>query len=152
MFMSAHTSVGLWLTTKISNPLVAFLLGFAMHFFLDMIPHGDSDFDNHKSDNKAQRIFELKIGIIDFVFSAILIYSFLTSNIDYNIYILGSALLGSWLPDWIWIIVDFLHIKFMDWYIRLHAWVHNVIGYDFTPFYGVALQLLVTIFFISLVF
>lgn len=150
--MSAHTSVGLWLTTKITNPLLAFVIGFAMHFFLDMIPHGDSNFDNHKSDKKEQRKFEMKVGVIDFIFSVIIVYSFITSSINYNMYVLLAALIGSWLPDWIWIAADFFHIKFMDWYIKLHAKVHNVIGYDFTAFYGVALQLLVTILFISLVF
>ncbi len=152
MFMTAHTSVALWLTTKLLNPWLAFVLGFVMHFFLDFLPHGDSDFDYHKKNEHEQKIFELKIAGIDVIFSIILIYSFLTSQIDFNQYILLAALLGSWVPDWIWMASDYLHLKFMGWYNRFHVKVHNLIGYDFTMPFGLTFQILVTIFFTALVF
>ncbi len=150
--MTAHTSVGLWLATKLVNPLWAFVIAFAMHFFLDFIPHGDSEFDLHKKNEREQKIFEMKIAVIDVVFSIILVYSFFTSGINFNNYILIAALLGSWVPDWIWMASDYMGLKFMGWYNRFHVYVHNLIGYDFTMPIGMALQLLITIFFTSLVF
>jgi hypothetical protein len=150
--MTAHTSVGLWLTTKLVNPFWAFVIAFAMHFFLDFIPHGDSEFDLHKNNEHDQKIFELKIAAIDVVFSVILVYSFVTSGIHFDNYVLMVALLGSWMPDWIWMASDYLNLKFMGWYNRFHVYVHNLIGYDFTMPIGMALQLLITIFFTSLVF
>jgi hypothetical protein len=150
--MTPHTSVALWLTTKMVNPWLAFVVGFAMHFFLDFIPHGDSDLDQSKKTAKEQKALEFKIAAIDFVFSMILLISFFTSSIEFNKYVLIAALVGSWMPDWIWMATDFLHLKFMGWYNRFHVFVHNLIGYDFTMPFGFSFQLLVTIFFISLVF
>ncbi|MDQ5938786.1 MAG: hypothetical protein QG642_476 [Patescibacteria group bacterium] len=150
--MTAHTSVGLWLTTKLVSPFWAFVIAFAMHFFLDFIPHGDSEFDHLKKTEREQKILEIKIAAIDVVFSIILVYSFFTSQIKFDNSILIAALVGSWVPDWIWMASDYMGLKFMGWYNRFHVYVHNLIGYDFTMPIGMALQLLITIFFTSLVF
>ena len=41
MFLTAHTSVALLISTKIINPFLGFILGFISHFLVDIIPHGD---------------------------------------------------------------------------------------------------------------
>jgi len=142
MFLTAHTSIALFISTKVINPVLGFVLGVVSHFIADIIPHGDEviGIRGRNLTKKQQKIFFILIGIIDGLGTGVLSYSFIiTSSID-NV-IIFSTLLGAWIPDFLWMTIEFFDIKFLKWFHRLHNRIHDLIGYRYSIVYGLIFQI-----------
>ena len=74
MFITPHTAVALWLSTKTGNPYLGFAYGLVSHFIIDIIPHGDEKMGYHIEDEKKRRNHILKIGLVDVSLAFILLY------------------------------------------------------------------------------
>ena len=151
MFLAPHTVTALWITTKVSDPLLVFVLAIASHFLLDIIPHGDEDLGKYvNTDGKINYI--LKVGSFDVLVSIAVVYFYLMRNPNVDSMIIYAAILGAWLPDVLWIVIEVLKVKSMDWYIRFHGKVHTLIDYRYPLTYGVPVQLGFTILMMKLIF
>lgn len=152
MFITPHTSVALWISTKTTNPILAFGLSLISHFILDIIPHGDEGMGEHKETEKARRVYLRKVAVVDVTLSTFLIYYYVASHQEFNPWLLTAVILGAWLPDIMWITIETFKIRFMYWYIRFHTWVHRIIDYHYPLHYGVPFQILVTLCMIKITF
>lgn len=151
MFITPHTSVALWISTKVTDPFLAFILGLISHFVLDIIPHGDDNLSEHLS-GRARFIYEMKIATADTIVAGALILFFLFYGPPVNHWVLFWVIFGSWLPDMTWILVETLKINVLYWYVVYHAKLHNFFGWQYSPVYGVPFQILFTLLVVRIVF
>ncbi len=152
MFITPHTSVALWITTRVADPVTAFFFALLSHFVLDIIPHGDEGLASHKETEKEKRLYLMKTASIDIVLAILLMYLFIIKNPSFNNWIVFSAVFGAWLPDLAWISIDTFKIKSLTWYARLHHRIHDLIGYHYSIVYGVPIQIIFTLFVIKITF
>ena len=152
MFLAPHTVTALWITTKITNPLLAFILAIVSHFLLDIIPHGDEDLGKYVNTKDRKINYMLKVGSFDIIVSASLVYFYLIRYPNVDLFIVYAAVLGAWLPDILWTSIEVLKVKSMYWYVRFHAKMHTLIDYRYPLTYGVPVQLGFTILMMKLIF
>lgn len=152
MFLTPHTSVALWISTKATNPILAFGLSLLSHFILDIIPHGDETLGEHKETERERRLYLRKTAFVDVMLSSILIYYYIARHQQFNPWLLSAVILGAWIPDLMWISIETFKIRFMYWYIRFHTRVHRLIDWRYPLHYGVPFQILVTLFMIKITF
>lgn len=150
MFATVHISVALWLTTKITNPLLGFILGVVSHFILDIIPHGDEGLFDKANDNKF--IFFLKVALVDVILASFLVLYYVYLNPSVDKMLLTATILGAWLPDLAWIGIETFNIKFLYWYCKFHERMHKLINWNYSIIYGVPLQIVVTLIVIKAIF
>ena len=106
MFITPHTSIALWITTRVADPISAFFFSLLSHFILDIIPHGDEGLGDHKETKKEKRLYLMKTASIDFILALLLVYVFIIKTPSFDRWIIFSAVFGAWLPDLAWISID----------------------------------------------
>ena len=74
MFLTSHAAAALWITTKTTDPLLAFTLGFISHFALDIIPHGDETLGDHIHDKRKKYFYLAKIALVDVIVATAMIW------------------------------------------------------------------------------
>ncbi|PIR07158.1 MAG: hypothetical protein COV55_01890 [Candidatus Komeilibacteria bacterium CG11_big_fil_rev_8_21_14_0_20_36_20] len=152
MFLTPHTSLALLITTKVTNPLLAFVLGVISHFVLDFIPHGDEDFARHQKTKRGKLFYLLRISIVDLLLASSLLYFFISRYPYFKESVLLGAVSGAWLPDMLWISLEQLKFNFSSWYLTFHQRIHNIIKFRYSFVYGVPFQIVVTLAMIKTVF
>jgi len=152
MFLTPHTSVALWITTKVTNPWLAFLFGLISHFILDIIPHGDESIGLHKKPGRQRFLYMIKVAVVDSILAAILVYYYITQSNSFDKLVMAGALLGAWLPDFLWIGIETFKLNFLNFYIKFHSRVHRLIDWHYSPVYGVPFQIMFSLFMIKLAF
>lgn len=152
MFLTPHTSAALWITTKVTNPFLALLFGLISHFILDIIPHGDEAIGQHKPKGRARFLYLVKVATVDTILAAILVYYYVTQADSFDRLVMAGALMGAWLPDFLWIGIETFRLKWLNFYIRFHSRVHRLIDWHYSPVYGVPFQIIVTLFMIKMAF
>lgn len=145
MFITPHTSAALWISTRITDPILAFILGVVSHFVLDMIPHGDEKLADHVEGKKEKFIYLMKVSFIDTMLAVLLIYFFVSHGPIVNPYVLYSAVFGTWLPDVAWIVIEYFKLTKFYWYIIYHGKLHNLFDWQYSIVYGVPFQIIVTL-------
>ena len=147
MFLTTHTSIALLISTKIMSPFLGFILGFISHFLADIIPHGDESIGikSRKLEKKEKFLFLGSIGILDLLLALFLIYFFLKSFSIDNI-IVFATVIGSWLPDLLWMSIDFFNLKFLNFFLKFHKYMHTLIDYRYPLIYGLFFQISFIIF------
>ena len=152
MFLAPHTVTALWITTKISDPLLVFVLAIVSHFLLDIIPHGDEDLGKYANHKNRKINYLLKVGSFDALVSIGLVYFYVMKYPNVDSMIIYAAILGAWLPDALWVGIELFKIKFLMWFVRFHSKIHYMIGYDYPLTYGIPVQLGFTILMMKLIF
>ena len=166
MFITPHTSIALWITTKVSDPMEAFIFGVVSHFILDIIPHGDESIGEHKKTKKGRLFYMLKVAFVDVVLATALVFLFLTRKPDMDRKVMYGAVAGAWMPDLAWLSAEYFKIKILVRLFlflmllmllglnrnRFHAKVHNFFGWEYAPVYGVPFQIGFTLFALKLAF
>ncbi|MBT4516832.1 MAG: hypothetical protein HOC78_02965 [Candidatus Komeilibacteria bacterium] len=145
MFITAHTSAALWISTRITDPILAFILGIVSHFIFDMIPHGDESLADHVEGKRAKFLYEMRVAFIDTILAVVLIYFFVSHGPVVNPYVLYPAVLGTWLPDIAWIAIEHFKLTKFYWYIVYHGKLHNFFDWQYSIVYGVPFQIIVTL-------
>jgi hypothetical protein len=147
MFLTVHGAVGLAASQYFANPLLAFLVGFILHYVFDIIPHGDT----RVSKKYWNPIHITLAGLIDIsiLFSLILLYIWHKGQLLPSNQIM--AILGSILPD----LIQFLYFfcpknKLMTKINNFHEFFHGIISkkFEFNLYWGLIFQLLILIIFI----
>lgn len=145
MFITPHTSVAIWISTKITDPILAFILGVVSHFVLDIIPHGDENLAEHIEGRKQKFLYFLRVAIIDMILSVLLLYFYIMHGPKVNYYVLASAVFGSWIPDFSWISIEYFKLSKFYWYTIYHERVHDLIHWQFSIIYGIPFQIVFTL-------
>ena len=96
MFLTVHSTVGVFIGENLSNPAWAFLGGLFSHYLFDAIPHGDE---------KLNQLSLTKLSYLAVVDQAILLTNLLLlfhfkPDLTLNM-VMIAAIIGSILPDWL---------------------------------------------------
>ena len=140
MFLTVHAAAGAVLGRFIGNPLLAFLLGAASHFVLDMIPHGDESIQRWKW-FKTRRGRIIAAAVIDWLFLAGWL-AFLVKGTPINQ--LAGALAGAAgavLPDMLWGFHELTGTPLLNWYEGMHSNIHYALKRPISFKQGLMLQL-----------
>lgn len=154
MFITPHTSVALWISTKVTDPVLAFAFGVLSHIIMDMIPHGDEAIDEYSKTlkGKVRFFYRMKIASADAIIAGGLILFFVFYGQPVNHWVLFWATFGAWLPDVLWIVTEIFKINALYWYDVYHVKLHNLFGWKYSVVYGIPFQILFTFLFVRLVF
>ncbi len=140
MHLTTHAAVGILAATKTANPWWAFILSFILHFVLDLIPHGDESILDKNRPLAGQYKRILSFSGSDFIILISYTY-FILTKIDTDPVIIFSAVLGSVLPDVLWILQDITHSKILKPFNQIHKLFHNPLKIKLKPATGVALAI-----------
>lgn len=152
MFLTVHASAGLYLGSQISNPLLAFLIGYFSHWILDFIPHGDEQVIERSKYSEAQLKWRLFfVAALDTVGIIALFYILTnTSTIILTPGILWG-MLGAVAPDYLWGLHKVTHIRILKPLHKIHNFFHRLLLNIISFKYGTAVQLITLITFILLI-
>ncbi len=127
MTLTTHAVIGAVIGAATGNPILGFLLGFASHFIVDMIPHGDRElYEGHKSKHNHKRAYAYVTvdGIIAVMIVALMVaFSHHTLSLTIALGVIGSVL-----PDLIIGIHEAFHVKSLKWFHKLHFFFHNMLS------------------------
>lgn len=143
MMLAVHATAGLLIGNQLNNPFLAFILAFVSHFFLDMIPHGDSDLFDECKNEKLKKIKKIT-GVISF--DLLVLTSVFTSTYLYNLFSptfsIAAAVAGSVLPD-ILVGCHEIYPKLFRRFYQFHFWAHDMFDYRFSYAKGIAFQIVI---------
>jgi len=144
MFLTVHAATGIVIGQNISNPLLAFLIGFIIHYIFDIIPHGDT-----KVPKKYKNPIHIATaGLADLIIlTAFIIFLFII-KIELLTPSILLAMLGSMLPDFL---QAFYYIYRKTIFIktqRIHEFLHDLISkkYEINFYLGLLFQISLLIF------
>lgn len=146
MFVTTHALVGALIAEQIpTHPIVAFLLGLASHFLLDIIPHGDSRlYKGYISGAKARRaVAYVLIDALVALFFVLFLFN--TKFVDHRTAI-TAGIVGGVLPDFLVGVYEVLRTPGLRWFHRVHFFFHNMISGtrgDLALSTGIAMQMVI---------
>ena len=120
MVLTPHILAGAALGASISNPVMAVVGAFALHFALDAIPHWD--YDIYSSRKKAA----LKVGADLVIASIIILLLIWHMPIEQQIHTLIGGFFGV-LPDGFLFLSFIFKNKYLDRFARFHNFWHWLI-------------------------
>lgn len=152
MFLATHATVGALIGRAAPDPISAFLLAFASHFLMDMIPHGDSHVYDDYTKGKRVRM-ALSYTMIDAVVTAYLIIAISHARLFDNGFTVAAGIIGGLLPDLLIGVFEVTKVKMLEPFHRFHFYMHNLIVNkkwlkhtgDFSFLTGVSYQLVILI-------
>lgn len=140
MFLTVHAAAGAVIGQYINEPALAFLVGFASHFILDIIPHGDESiarwswFKTHMQRTAAATLIDffclVSIALIWIKYTDI-------SQLSGLFY----GLTGAMLPDALWGFNELTETPLLNWYSRLHSNLHRIFSVKITFKQGLLVQI-----------
>ncbi len=150
MFLATHATVGAMIGRACPNPLLAFILAFASHFLLDMIPHGDSHVYDDYTKGKRVRM-AVSYTMIDAVITAYLVVGISQAHLFDDGFTVAAGIIGGLLPDLVIGLYEVTKARFLEPFHRFHFFMHNLIvrkqwlkhAGDFSFATGVSYQIVV---------
>jgi hypothetical protein len=125
MYLTVHSAIGAAASQFAPSPLVAFILGFILHFVFDTIPHGDEWI-------KKIRLFKTNIqnivfiGSIDFIITIIMTLCWIKFTPIDQVSLLFASIAGSVAPDVIWGLYEMTQTPILAGYKKFHASIHKI--------------------------
>lgn len=160
MFITAHSSVAIFLGLQVGNPVLAFVLGMVSHFVFDIIPHGDRGMVKTRI-NPERRLPEvadvyekrkfLLIAAVDNVL-AVGMLLWLSRMLPIASAPVLFAVVGAALPDALQGVTAFTRFRFLDAYTRMHHRIHFLLPRDISLAQGLVLQMATVVFFLWMSF
>jgi len=153
MLLISHTSMGILIASCTSNPITGSILAFFSHYLLDIIPHEPKEelfFVPPKNEGWSEEINKKlknrqKSSIFDFLFSVILILSYLLIKNESELYKILSLFLiifFSVLPDILTILYLRYPLKLLKEHYKFHYIIHNIIPITMTYFFATIYQVI----------
>ena len=135
--------MGVLIGQNVPTPGLAFALGVASHFMLDLIPHGDSQlYTNYKEKHAVKK--SLIYVAVDSILS-IIIFIFLLETAPYaSRGTIIAGVIGGICPDFLVALGEGVKIRPLLWFQRLHMRIHNAIASrvgNLSLRYGILMQL-----------
>lgn len=127
MTLTTHTFIGAVLAKLTGNPLLAFALGFATHYLVDIVPHGDNrlseNFRVKKKKRKEIAAFLTVDACVALFFVLLLIH---TRDIE-SLRTFSWGIAGAILPDLLVGLYDLTRSRFLRWNYRMHFFFHDLL-------------------------
>ncbi|MFH2063099.1 MAG: hypothetical protein ABIJ46_02995 [bacterium] len=140
MFITLHSAMAVSVAAAVGvdQPLVAFGLGWLLHYVGDAIPHGDESLGRWAKKSHSPAVRMGLMFLVDLVFLVLALLwcqqqGRLTS-------VVWAALVGSALPDLLVGLELAVRRKFTGPLAVLHERAHHLIGWEYSPWIGVPLQ------------
>jgi hypothetical protein len=136
--------MGVLIGQNVPTPGLAFALGVASHFLLDLIPHGDSQlYKNYKEGQSVKK--SVSYAAVDSVIS-IFIFIYLLETASYaSRAAIVAGVVGGVIPDFLVALGEGIKIRPLLWFQRLHIRIHDAIASRIgnTPLrVGISMQLI----------
>lgn len=127
MTLTAHAAIGAVIGEAVGNPLLGFVIAIAVHFLIDIIPHGDNFLSNNYRILKRHRRQAVAYVTTDAI-CAILFVLFIVNVRDVAlIRSISLGIVGSVLPDLLVGLYDITKVKYLRWFFNLHFTFHDLI-------------------------
>ncbi len=135
MFITVHAAAAAVIGKKVTNPYLAFILGFVLHFVGDIIPHGDEQLGKKFFGLDISNIFQpetkLKFmalyGSLDacalVIFLLFLFRNFTFANSDSVTW----AMIGGILPDILVALYQLGKFRILKGFSEFHNWNHHLL-------------------------
>lgn len=119
--------MGVLLGQNVPTPGLAFCLGVASHFMLDLIPHGDSQlYVNYKEGHKVKK--SLIYVAVDSILAIIILIYLLETTPFASRGTMVAGVIGGVCPDFFVALGEGVKIRPLLWFQRLHMRIHNAIS------------------------
>lgn len=132
----------------VGNPLLGFIIAIAVHFLVDIIPHGDNFISNNFRVLKRRRKLAVAYVSLDAI-AAILFVLFIVNVRDVAlIRPISMGIVGSILPDLLVGLYDITKSKYLRWIYKLHFVFHDILinRYGDVPLrYSLAAQMILVL-------
>ena len=163
MFITIHAATGALIGTEIANPIIAFIISFAMHFLIDIIPHGDRELGKkffgliNKKISEEEKIKSLAAyGIIDYVILIFfLLFMFKNFSFAKNDGVIWG-IIGGVLPDLLVAVFVLTKTKYLKWFFDFHKWNHHLIieklNNDISLKKGILMQVVIFLFLLLILY
>lgn len=150
MTMTTHAAIGALVGATIGNPAMGFAIGFASHFLVDTIPHGDSKhvqcyYHGHAHEKRRW----LRFLIADACLAGVLALVLFVLAPSAHRLVFSLAMIGSILPD---VLVGYYELtkhRVVQPVYRLHFLFHNALSKrvgDIPLRYALAVQAVLVFF------
>lgn len=128
MTMTTHVAIGAAIGTFVHQPILGFTLGFASHFLVDIIPHGDSRMAERVFEgNGKQKAFAYFYGVLDYFAAIYLLLTLFNIGTFPSKAAFTAAIAGSILPDLLIIVYEGIKLRALTWFHRAHFFFHDLI-------------------------
>lgn len=143
MLIATHALIGAFVGERLSDqPGLAFLLGAALHFLTDMIPHGDSGLmKGYMSGSKVRRA--IAYVVMDACLTIYLILVLFNTRFVEHRFAIAMGIAGGILPDLLASLYHIAGLKAFRPLYRLHFFFHDFISSrkgDISFLSGIAMQ------------
>lgn len=152
MFITPHTAAAIYLSTRLSNPLLAFLAGLFSHFILDVIPHGDEKMGHHLKLEPERWRYMIKLSVIDLILTSALLVFFWSKQVIVDRAVFILAILGAWLPDILWVAARTWHWSILNKFWHWHSKIHDLFKTELDIPVGLSIQIFFTIIILAIIF
>ena len=142
--MTTHVMVGaaLAVTLTPNHPELAFVFGVLSHLLIDVIPHGDMDLYRSylKRDHVRRAVAYVGIDAVIAIMLTIVILN--QPLVEHTRAAASFGMIGGVLPDLMVGMEEYLGMKFLHPFYRLHFWFHNMISkkWDVPLWLGISAQ------------
>lgn len=128
MFVVTHATIGALIGEALpTHPVIAFVLAFIVHFFTDMIPHGDTHlYRGYISGSKIKKAVIIQ-AVDTLVMVAFVIYLFTRVIVNHRMAV-AMGVIGGVLPDALAASYELFHFKWLKWFHTMHFFFHNLIN------------------------
>ena len=126
MFIATHVTMGALIGQNVPTPALAFTLGAASHFILDMIPHGDSNLYHKYKQGVSVR--KSLIYVTADAIASIALFIYLLEVAPYaSRSTMIAGVIGGTIPDLIVAVGEWWKIRPLRWFQRLHIHIHDAV-------------------------
>ena len=125
MTLTAHATVGAVIGLAVGHPALGFSLGFASHFLMDMIPHGDAGISDNFRVHKHKQKHAVAYVAVDAIFAIFLVLFLINTRDIESIRNLTWGVVGGVLPDLLIGVYDMTKTPFLKWFNTVHFWFHD---------------------------
>ena len=149
MFLTVHVASGVIIGQYIANPLLAFIIGFILHYITDIIPHGDTSV----AKKYKNPIHIATAALVDLIILLIVIVFLFLNQINLFKPSIMAGMLGAMLPD---ILQGFYYIyrgKVFKRLQNIHNLFHDAISkkYEMNFILGLIFQFIILIILIIII-
>lgn len=125
MTLTTHATLGAVIGKLAGNPVLAFVLAFASHLMVDMIPHGDTGLsDNFRIHKKNQKLAVAYVAVDAIVAVCFVLLIANTRDID-NLRNFTWGIVGGVLPDFLVGVYEVTKSPLLRWFYKVHFFFHD---------------------------
>jgi len=125
MLLTVHAATGVLIGQKMKYWWLAFIIGFVLHFILDLIPHGDQKLiEGYRTKHKPRHIVQLILIdlTICIAFSIYWLLKFHDNLLYFTSIYMGLA--GALLPDLL-VGIHEIYPKLFKRFHKFHSYIHD---------------------------